>query len=65
MILRILVEVILAVATFIVGYLFWQLIERAKFLRRAVCNQPYLEGYISAESALESAPADNTVRRTK
>ncbi|MBZ5555052.1 MAG: hypothetical protein LAO21_20240 [Acidobacteriia bacterium] len=55
MIYRIIIETFLAIASFWMGSLFWQLMKRSKFLKSIVCDQPFLEALIS-QNNLESPP---------
>ena len=47
MIGHVLAEVVLAMATLFIGSTWWQLRKRARFLKKAISDQPYLDVFIS------------------
>lgn len=56
MMLQAIFEIILAIVTFFIARQFWVCFKRDKFLRQVICNESYLESFISRDALDNPSP---------
>ncbi len=63
MIAKVAVEIGLAAFIFLVGGLFWQFFKRTKFLRVAICSEPFLQEFVTRRALDSPSPMNNHFAR--